>query len=97
MDSADLYTGLMGNDGPTEEATRELENRAEAAERISPSLDVVMTVIEAERSQVSDIRSYLSAGVSKEAAQDEYRARELYLGFLDRLEGTLKAMLGEYQ
>lgn len=95
QDDSDLYTGMMGNDVNPPAVDKEIEQQKDAAATVAPSADIILTILEAERDAVSDIRSYLQEDRDGEKIKDEFRARELYLGFLSRLETQIRTMLGD--
>lgn len=105
MDESDMYTGVQasfGNEKPDQEDKALIEQQKREATALKVNIDMIREVINDERDAIKDIRSYIQSGLNPEgkpkdpaALMDEYRARELYMGFLDRLENAMANRLGE--
>lgn len=95
---AELYTGVSGNESfdnekPSKETEKAVQKQIDEIERLMPSVKKVLKTIEAEKGAICDFRSYLKEPERTKSAnkiKDEFRARELYLGFLERLESEIR-------
>ena len=95
-DPDNLHTGVQpppevfGNEQLSDEVQAEIEAQREKLKKLVSVADLVITYCEEEREAISDIRSYLSRNIKKtKEIEIEFRARELYLDFLDRLQNTV--------
>lgn len=96
--TADLYTGAtgqdtFGNEQPTTDVTEVIEAQKAEIARLMPAAEDVLKIIEEEKKAIANIRAYITTlgpSPTKTQIYDEYRARELYIGFLDKLAGSIK-------
>lgn len=104
MSEEDLYTGMtganetFGNEQPSESTQKEIDKQKTEREELKMNAKYITEVVRAERENVSQFRSYLvklPKNVKAEDIQAEFRARELYLDFLDTLESQIKIKLQE--
>lgn len=96
MNSAlsDLHTGnsgieqTFGNEEISDEQKEAIEEQKLELGQLLPGVDYIKAICQEEIDTVSDIRSYitdLGSKASKDAVQAEYRARELYITFIENL------------
>ena|ERR1044072_4965096 len=95
--TADLYTSsngsqTFGNEQPTTDVQEVIQAQKAEIARLMPAADDILDIIAEEVKAVSDIRSYyktLGDNPTANKIQKEYRARELYIEFLQRLAQTI--------
>lgn len=94
-DYGDLATGnsalspTFGNEDVQEIKEEAISEQRQVLAELLPGVKYIEDACEAEIAAISDIRAYiksLGGNARGEAIQDEYRARELYIGFLNRLK-----------
>jgi hypothetical protein len=81
-----------------ESETNQRAKKAQKDERdlLTPFAQVIITHLEHERAQVSDISSFMLDKVdSPSALLDEFRARKLYIKKLEELESWIKIRLSK--
>ena len=77
------------NDDLNKPAEKEKKKKVQQRSDLLPVATDIFTFLNEERAAVGDIRSYLTKlppGASAVQIKDEYRARELYYGYLNRFE-----------
>lgn len=103
----DLYTGVSPFPPETETNQQAQREQRQRAQELLPSVERLQSVIQDERESVRDIRTYISSLSfadrlkarlgGKSLIEDEFRAREIYLGFLDLLENRLLTDMAQYE
>ena len=100
-DVESLHTGLrptFGNEEQTEGVKAEKLKQKEQRSALTPLAQDIRGYIKEEILAVGDVRSYLKEQKgSSQAIMDEFRARELYLGYLMRFEAWLTNRLQQKQ
>lgn len=88
-----LYTGTVpstfGNEDEPEAKVEAMTEQARMIEELMPSVQWVRDNIDDEIDAVSDLRAYIKTlgdNPASVALMAEYRARELYIGYLTRLK-----------
>lgn len=88
-----LHTGgssaIFGNEEQSESTKVEKDKQRRQHNELIPHANDILNYIQEEKSAIADIRAYikeLGPKATKTALMDEYRARELYLGYLERFE-----------
>lgn len=107
MSDSDLYTGVQptdagvfGNEAEPQEQKEEREQQLVEATKLLPSIDVVVEVIQKRREAVRDFDSYYAAlgdDVKASQIENEYRARQLHLEFLDQLESDISNRVAQFK
>lgn len=94
----DLSTGTQaieqtfGNEDESAEQKEEIAEQQKQLAELLPSVQNIIDTCDAEIEAVADMRAYmksLGADPKENVIKDEYRARELYIGFLERLKNTI--------
>lgn len=94
-DDSLLYSGATSASfaQPTPREVQRAQKQ-ENQRRLMPAADVVLELIDKERTNVTDIRSLIiKSEDTADAVRIELRARELYLGYLNSLEGKVKTIM----
>ena len=95
--AGDLYSGVqvvIGNEAPIQQVQEEVDKQKGELAKFRADYELLSGLIQAERTAIADVRSYLTKNIkSGEAIQAEFRARELYLDFLTRLDNLLRDSL----
>lgn len=97
-----LATGNSGHDTFGNEAEADAKQEAIAEQQaairdLMPDVEFLRGYVDNEITAISDIRSYikeLGAKPSKAQIEAEYRARELYITFLQRFKGDVDNQVG---
>lgn len=105
----DLYTGMSMNPMQPETETNEEALKAERKrlQEMLPTAQMLQELIQEERESVKDIRTYISTLTfadrlksrlrGKSIIEDEFRAREIYLGLLDMLESRITTDMAHFE
>jgi hypothetical protein len=105
MEDTNMYTGassgtVFGNEEQPAEVKEMREEEDKRLQELLPSLEIIFEFVNNEKQAIVDIRAYmktLGEKPSASAIQDEYRARELYIGFLDRFQINVQNQLHAYE
>lgn len=95
-DTSDLYTGATSATTGRKPTLREVqvEKKEQDYNKLKPAADVVLELIEEERKNVLDLRSFVLDRISTEQeVNTELLARKLYLGKLNSFEAKIKNTL----
>ena len=82
----------FGNEGQQTDAQELIEAQKAEIARLMPAAVDIKATIDEEIAAVSDLRAYIKTlgdSPSANSIQKEYRARELYIGFLERLKQAI--------
>lgn len=103
----DLYTGVdvtdndtLGNEAPNDTQQQAMDEQKSELSKLLPGVEEILKTIDEEKLAVADIRAYISKLGEKPSGDQierEYRARELYIGFLDRLATNIQSRVGTAQ
>lgn len=106
MDDGDLHTGIVpgdemfGNEKDSTDVQEQKEEQQAVLEALLPSVEVMKHFVDEEEEAIADIRSYLTKlpdNPDGQRIQDEFRARELYIGFLRRFRSEMIRRVTDYQ
>ena len=82
----------FGNEQVSDDQQEAINEQQQHIADLMPDVEFLREHADAEIAAISDMRSYITAlgpNPSAEAIQAEYRARELYIGYLNRFKGNI--------
>lgn len=90
----------FGNESTSVEQDELIQEQALVTSQLLPSVKGIMAILDEEIEAISDIRSYIKTLDSHADLTDltnEYRARELYIGMIERLKSGIANRVGDYE
>lgn len=90
----------FGNEEVPQVVDEAIQQQRLEAQELLPSIRAIMATLDEELAAIADIRSYMTTlGPKPSAAKlgEEYRARELYIGMIERLKLNIGNRVADYE
>lgn len=95
MDDSVLYTGVVNRETKADvKKVNRVEEKQRKANSLSPAVKIMKELLEKERSQVCDLRTFITnASTPKDQVDKELYARAKHMDFINRLEREIEQIM----